>query len=289
MTLDHETHAQTQQGSLRLRPGDAITFVVTNTYKPCFYYNAVSVDDPPAKGDAFLAEIPDDAHFEFPRTTHDSGTAVYEVSATLKDGSECAERAKQLGLKSHEWSVDVETLGWSIGLAGAFAIDKLTDPVFFLEPAANGAVQGFTVGRDSSAEDDTNQDLAIMIHLYNSGWNRARPNASLLHTLLDGVTWAPLSFGVGFKDNARYYLGTSLRFGDAGYLTLGKVFGKVDRLPSGMAVGDFTENGNALATLGARSDNAIFLSLSYKFLSTGLQGKLGGQFGAATPPASPAK
>ena len=173
------------------------------------------------------------------------------------------------------WDVKVVTEGWKLGFSGAYTLSSLTDPVYFLDPAKDeNDMDGFIVRRNSSAEDSTNQDLAVMAHLYHNRKFRIGHSQ---------VSWAPISLGIGFNDSTSYYVGTSFRFGTAMYLTLGGVFGDTPFLPANVSQGDFTMDANSLTTLGERSDTGIFLGFSYKFGDVDLGDKFGSAFKSPIP------
>lgn len=277
--VDQVSGVQSSSGLLEFGVGKKVTFTVKNTAIECFDYNATSVVTPTTGGvvpTALLALTSKSW-----TTVHQRGVTAYKVTVTKKTtpDTRCGNpiTVADIQLQDREWTVPVATLGWTVGVSAAFTIDKLTDPQFALQSATVNGTEGFNVIEDRGARDDTTQGLAIFLHLSNTAWGSKY-----------SVTWAPVSFGIGFNDNTRYYAGTSVQFGEQFFLTVGKVYGKVARLPNGVAIGDFTTNGNALATLGSRSDDAWYLGFSYQFLSTGLDSKLKGMFsgsGTATPPA----
>jgi hypothetical protein len=265
LVFDHASNSQTADDLLEFSPGDKVTFTVNNTIEKCFDYNGSAVikdfTQPPRGSLVELMPAPVTW-----KTTHQRNTTAYKVTVTKKKdaGDDCRNpKAGDVPLMDRTWEVAVSTIGWTVGVSAAFTLDELTDPQYALEPATENGVDGFTIEEDRAARDDTNQGLAMFIHLSNSGWGRDWP-----------VVWAPITFGVGFEDNSQYYLGTSAQFGDTFFLTLGRVFGDRARLPNGLAVGDFTTDANAISTLGTRSDDAWFLGFSYQFLSSGIENKL---------------
>jgi len=110
------------------------------------------------------------------------------------------EACNNFHLPKRDWTVNVTTYGWTVGFAGAFTGDKLTDPVFSLRPgkqvAADGTTaDGFFVERRKGSEDSVKLGAATMIHLFYSDPNKFRLGPSL--------TWAPLTFGLGIGDSSQ--------------------------------------------------------------------------------------
>ncbi len=187
---------------------------------------------------------------------HDKRYVSYRIEVTeFKDGTKTDER---------NWDLPVETLKWQIAFSSAFVANTLTDPVFYLEPGVNpdapGADKnGFYVKENSGAKDKIKLGLAAMVHLYHS---KKFGN--------DTWKWAPVTFGLGFGEGTkmRYYLGTSLKMGDAFFLTTGVVAGQINRLPAQikLATGEnFTRESNILENLHTKTKVGYFLSLSYAF------------------------
>jgi hypothetical protein len=264
VTVNHSTGTVSVKGLLELLPGEQITFTVIETKKACFLYNDVPVtrEAQRAVGTEALrasdvVEWPDD---------HQRDVTKYRIEITSRPGAD-AEACK--GLEPLTKEISVVTLGWEVGLAGAFTVDGLRSPEYFLAPQAGTDPQAYVVTRDRDAEDKYNNDLAIMIHLYNSASFRD-----------SSIAWAPLTFGVGFGDTTRYMVGTSAKFGDAFFLTGGYLIGKVDRLPTGMDEGTVTTDPNAIKSGSQKTDGAWFVGFSYKFLSTGSEDRLKALFGS---------
>lgn len=280
LVFDQASGTQSATGVLEFSPGDTVTFVVHNTIPKCFDYNGVPV----VKTTKSAAPVaPPSVKTVTWSTTHQRDVTAYTVSVTKKaaSGDDCTSpKAGDVSLVDRTWTVPVTTLGWTVGVSAAFTVDRLTDPQFSLKPTTANGTAGYLIEQDRGAQDATTEGLAIFLHLSNTAWSR------------HPIAWAPISFGVGFKDNTRYFAGTSLQFGEPFFLTIGRVFGKQARLPNGLAVGGFTTNANAITTLGSRTSDAWFLAFSYQFLSTGLQTKLQGLFGgsgSSSPPAVGAK
>jgi hypothetical protein len=262
VTINHSNGTVSTQGLLELLPREQIEFVVTETITSCFLYNATAVtEDPAAAGTAQLTAT-DEVRWT---TTHQRGTAKYKIEITRRPNA-AAETCSSLD--PLEKDISVATLGWEIGLAGAFTIDGLQTPEYFLAPQSGTTPQEYVVTRDRGAESELNTDLAILIHLHNTKWARDWP-----------VEWAPVTFGVGFGDSTRYLFGTSAKFGNAFFLTAGYLVGKVNRLPTGIAEGSITTDANALNSKPQKNDSSWFVGFSYQFLSSGASDRLEALFG----------
>ena len=247
--VDHQSGSVQYLGSTEVRKNERFQIVVKNTNVDCFYFNQTVVSD---SSDPEEAAVADTVRFTIP---HDGETDTYRITAALQPGK--TETA--CGLKARSWDISVTTSGWKLGSSGMVTFYDFTNPVYFLAPSTqdlNGmSVDGFIVSEDTAARDDFSAGAAVTAHLFHSR------KGSILNT---DVYWAPLSFGVAVANNdqANYYLGTSLKFGDKWYLTLGSVFGNKDRLPSGTQLGDFVTDANAIATLGSKNSTAVFFGIS---------------------------
>jgi hypothetical protein len=267
ITYDHKSGAQSVGGIAEREVGEEVTLKVVNTNLTCFDYNGAPKFPEPAPAGGLVAKD------QFSLTLYQQRRSTgYTMAITKKDPEPeaCVEVYKTLG--NREWSTDVTTLGWEVAFSGAFTFDGLRDRAYSLDDATVGGVDGFTVARDRDAESQTNQRLALMIHLYNSSWDSRH-----------SISWAPVTFGVSVDDNTRYLLGTSAKFGDKLYVTAGGIVGKIKSLPTGLAEGDFTTDQNAINTLGAKTEVSWFLGFSYGVFGTGAKDELGGLFGKTAP------
>lgn len=265
ITYDHATLSQSVGGIAERAVGDPVELRVINTNLDCFDYNGSPKMLPPAS--AGLTAPKTEFSISLVQQRRSSG---YTMKVTKKKNQPAT--CTGVALVEHEWTTDVETLGWEVAFSGAFAFDGLRDRAYFLEDANVGGVDGFIVNRDRDSESQTNQRPAVMIHLYNSGWKGKR-----------GISWAPITFGFSVDDNSRYMLGTSAKFGEKLYVTAGGVVGKVKVLPVGLVEGGFTTEQNAISTLGTKSEVSWFLSLSYSMFGTGAKDQFAGVFGKTAP------
>ena len=260
--LNHARGFANPSGTIELRKNQHLHVRIEETNADCFTYNAARAT--PAPGiKAMDASHPDTVLFDI---IHDGKTPAYKISVVKRTGADPA----KCTLDNREWQIDVTTLEWSIAFAGGFTFDKLTNPVFELEKArrttgdGDATVEGFRVERSRDAQDSYKLGLAAMMHLYHSDDSVLRVGKeNRVH-----LNWVPLSFGLGVSDQSsvRYFVGTSVRAGDKFFLTGGRVFGSVDRLPNGVQEHHFTTDSAALSTLGSRTDRAWFFALSYSIL-----------------------
>lgn len=264
ITYDHLSGSQSTSGIAELAPGEPVILRVINTDTRCFDYNGAPKPAEPAAADDF-------SQFEI-SLVQQRKSSGYTMAITKKKNAvaECEEIFKSLG--DRQWSTDVDMLGWEVSFSGAFTVDGLSDRSYFLDEGASNGTPGFIVTRSPDAENDTNQRVAFLMHLYNSKWERSR-----------SISWAPVTFGVSIDDKTRYLVGTSMKVGDKFYLTGGAVIGKVQGLPVGLSEGDFTTDQNALATPGTKSETSWFLAFSYSFLGTSSKDHFGSMFAKAAP------
>jgi hypothetical protein len=269
VTIDHKTGVQNPEGLIQVAGGQLFVIRLLNTVPECFDYNFEGVLPPKAQASATERTVPQplkEQNVDF-NINHDPQFGSYKITITAKKlpaESQLKKQCTDLPQQGTTYTVSITTYGWTIGMAGAFTADKLTDSAFSLRAGKNTAGEsGYFVERDKNAEDSVRLGAAAMIHLYHSDPNRF--NSLGLSKI--GLNWAPLSFGLGIENGsqAHYFLGTSLKFGDQAFLTAGCVFGPRKRLPNG--VHDFTTDQNALSTLPTKNGSAFFVGISYTFIS----------------------
>ncbi len=260
ITIDDAKDPAGTVAKIALSKGDKLTIAITHTSEQCYEFNLKSLVSTAELGKLTANQISFSDTVTF-RVIYD-GEVGYKIDARLKPGLH--DQVKKVCEEHHgdrTWYVEVEHESWQLAITGAFTADDLTDPVYFLEATTRTVTDaeggqstenGYVVRRNEAAENRFTLGAAAMVHLF--------------HERLGGETvkWAPVSFGIGVNgdSNARYYLGTSARFGEKLYLTGGLVAGSVARLPANLAVGSFTADPNALGTLGTRTDAGWFLAVS---------------------------
>lgn len=256
--IDHESGATSYSEVLQVAKGDTVRIAVQNTNKGCYSYNLRQLTTPIDGTRAILdgTQNPDTVEFV---DVHNGRTTQYEIKVNKRSDAPDSCRNPPID-KSFEFIVD----GWNLSFTGAATLDELTSPVLFLEPGSmtgtgGQPVDGYFVRRNVGAEDDRSIGFAVMGHLYHTERLQIWKSGQL--------QWAPISFGFGVAENSstQLYLGTSLKFGDRFFLTAGRVWGDVDRLPANLEEGDFTEDPNAISTLGSKNDSDVFVSFSYLF------------------------
>ena len=135
----------------------------------------------------------------------------------------------------------------AIDFSGGFVVSDLTNPRY--------AIRDGAIIRDRNAEDRQSLALAAFASIRSLRFPRAS-----------------LSFGIGIGEgsNAQYYIGPSYRSRDGKwFLTLGAVWGSIDRLPSGEQEGEVPSNDNVITNLSTRIERAGFFAISYSFLGGG--------------------
>jgi hypothetical protein len=159
----------------------------------------------------------------------------------------------QIELKDQTFVIAVKENQWNIDFAGAFTINSLTDPVFYLQSKDENGESTQVVVEDSKAQDSVRLGVGAFIHLYH-----------------DRLPYLAASFGLGVNQGNRvtYYLGPSWRFSGKAALTTGVALGSINRLPAGVTTGSLIADPNALNNLPTRIDEGWFFSISYGFLGS---------------------
>jgi hypothetical protein len=254
VTLDHGSGTMSPNGPIDLRNGELFKIELKNTYPDCFDYNQVAVrEESPDRVEALKQALGPPEIVTW-AVSHRSSIAAYQISAVRRA---CAGVS---GLPpEREWTISVNTHGWDLGMSGAFTIDTVTDPVFFLEKTKKDGEDGFNVRqRDSSAENDVNLSTALQMHLFDT-----KPRT---------LTLVPVSFGIAVSDTfstAKYLVGAGIAFEKKLFATAGVMFSQVARLPNAVGVGDFTTDANALSDLPKRTDTGFFFSVSLNVTTVG--------------------
>jgi hypothetical protein len=252
------SHRLTATGTLpgvALQQGQLLEITIKDTIDDCFTYNTKVLTDTDGSA-GLLSETPDSVTFEI---MYDETFSGYEIEVARRADSDdkgCD------ALAPATWTIPVLS-NWRVAMSGAVTFDQLTEPVYFLEPGSqtqNGQnVVGFFVRRDKDGEDLTRTAAGTMAHLYNTNWGG----------------WVPLTFGVSLAQNPTYLVGTGVRLGQQGHLTIGAAIGPRGVLPSHLREGSFVTDANAINTLGSRNDVAMFVAVSLSFFEKNL-GKLSG-------------
>lgn len=255
-------------------PGDLITVRIENTCLKEFDYELGGIaQNPPSSGTSIGQEILDqacEAGSHFLTEIHNDRFGGYYLKIKKKNNNGVSVKAKvkdkEVMLEDSLYLVSVKSSQWDIAFAGGFTVSDLVDPIY--SSKKNDADQNIIV-RARSAEDDVSLGLSAMVHVF----HQKRPR------------WAA-TFGVatGNSGETSYMAGPSLRFGDQAAFTLGYMWSRVKRLPSGLSVGDLVEDPNTLVDLSSKTKGGMFLSFSYSFLS-GSKAALGKPFkvGAVVP------
>jgi hypothetical protein len=269
-------HGNTDNGQLpgiSVSPGQKIQFRIINTDWRCFKYNAKELKNVVNPAELSLA-IQDPTVFTFSTIIHDEETATYQIDVVRKPDAEIASAAKSAcdasTLANRSWTIPVRTV-WRFAMSGAITGDTLTKPEYFLEKGkapdptdSTKSIDGFFVRKNGAGQDRLRFGMAAMAHLY-------RSQAGLW-----GISWAPISFGVGLQDNeVQYFVGTTLRFGTRAFITGGVTAGPRDRLPNNLAVGKFTTESTALDSLPKKTSQGVFVSIGLSFFEANA-GKLTG-------------
>jgi hypothetical protein len=270
------SHRNTPGGTLpgiNVSSGQTIDFHILNTNWNCFTYNAKELKDVDLNK-ANLVQDVDDTVFDL-SVVHDEETAAYEIDVVRIPDAEIGDaeqitQCQALKLPDRTWTIPVRTY-WRFAMSGAITGDSLTAPNYFLDPAtipdpkdSTKTVNGFYVRKNGAGQDRLRFGMAAMAHLFH-------PSSGKF-----GVSWAPISFGVGLQDSqVQYFLGTTLRFGTRAFITGGVTAGPRDRLPNNLTVGKFTTDSSALDSLPKRTTQGVFISIGLSFLEANA-GKLTG-------------
>jgi hypothetical protein len=271
------SHRNTPGGTLpgiNVSSGQTIDFHILNTNRNCFTYNAKELKEADLNKALMARDVEDETVFDLP-VVHDEETAAYEIDVVRIPDAEIGDsdaitECQALKLPDRTWTIPVRTY-WRFAMSGAITGDSLTKPNYFLEPATiadpkdkTKTVDGFYVRKNGAGQDRIRFGMAAMAHLFHPSPGKF------------GVSWAPISFGLGLQDNeVQYFLGTTLRFGTRAFITGGVTVGPRDRLPNNLTVGKFTAESTALDTLPKKTSQGIFISIGFSFLEANA-GKLTG-------------
>lgn len=267
--FDHARKAWIQPLAEISRDGAPLKIVILNTDPDHIVAVARRVDETPEAQS--LRRLPSCRQVPKVETIFPEGEGRYTLEIDF-DGS-CRGLAS---VPPTEFRVHV--LGWEQAVAGGFVGSDHKDPQFstYTRQAGDQTLT-FVEQEPSDSENDARLGLASFIHLYHEGaerWVRDRnPAWSLLPT--------GFSFGLGIAEQNRttYAVGPSWRFGNKGVLTAGYSWAPVDRLPNGirtcprssmscdanLAIAD----PNRISSLSQRTERALFVSLSYSFITLG--------------------
>lgn len=135
--------------------------------------------------------------------------------------------------------------------SGAFTVSDLTSPKFGLAPGGDSGMNTVIV-RDSSAENEVSLGFAGQINVFPSPESKFGGSVGL---------------GISESSDLSFFIGPTWRVTDRVFVTVGANWGPVDRLPTGMSVGDTVSDPNTLSDLPSKTDVGAFLSVSFEFLS----------------------
>lgn len=269
VVLNHADGSVTPFQTVELSKGDSLSVVIINTQLSCTTYSISSQQS--TTGDTGRSF--DVRTSKSLTIVHDGKASAYLVSATRLSGA-----GSTCTLPDRTWTLPVFTHKWALGFAGAFTVDALTDPVYYLAAGTKDGAAGYYFRENSNAEDSVVLGAAAMVHVYHTKWA----------TWSTDFGWVPLSFGlgVGTTSQTKYFIGTGFRLGDQFFLTLGGAFGSAKRLPDGAVKDGFTTDANALASLPTRRTGAFFTALSFSFLGTSARSALQAPFVSTSNPSS---
>jgi hypothetical protein len=270
--ISHVGGGQVPGGTIHKQRGERVRVEIQDTETDCYSFNFRVVEET-------REEAASDTEFDFNETVPFEVTfwgepLEIEIEAIrINDDAACNRGGeRKAGGALPPWKVRVTTDGWDIFFSGAFTADKLNNPVFTLvpedrdldnDPNHTKETSGFVVTEREDREDSFRLAAAAMVHVIHTNPNRL--------SAFD-INWVPLSFGLGVGDNsqARYFLGTGIRFGEKFFLTAGGVIGPVTRLPNKVSLGDFTTDAAVLNDpLPTRNKTAFFIGVSYSFAGVG--------------------
>lgn len=263
VTINHLTGLSTPSGVIKLKRDELLTVQIVATKIACFQFNEKTVEPPPPTGARTPSAGAPPPEVVTMSIIHDGLPHNYIIEASFRPGVTSCDL-----LAPKSWTITAQTDNWTLAFAGGFTGDRLTDPVFSLDPGkdpADSSKSGFFIRRFRTQQSFMTLGAAAMVHLYHSD-----PNALTVRHLRK-INWVPISFGLGVNNQSdtRYFLGTGIRFDTKLFLVGGVVVGSVARLPNGLSEDGFTTNANALSTLGKQTTAQFFLALSYAFIETG--------------------
>lgn len=242
-------------------PGQTIEVDIENTCPEKFSYATVKIPGEPIAADetpTATCQKPGSKKISIVHSEEFGGYIIRiqkdgtdPVTVKLGDGEPVA-------LDDVDLVVSVASTSWDYEISGGFIGSGLTSQKWGLvervpEGATDGVEKSFLI-EDKDAEDSAKLGAAAMINVFHRSWPHIGP-----------------TFGLGLTSSSEtsYLLGISYRFADVAAVTVGRLWGSVDRLPPGT---DITQpvDPNILSSLGTKVDDAWFIGLSFKFLNPGL-------------------
>ncbi len=156
-------------------------------------------------------------------------------------------------LKEKEWILSTRLTGWRTDIQVGLAGSGLVSPEFFLDTGEDGVKR---VRQDREAEDDVAFGFASFATVYRDNWRGTG-----------------LSLGLGLNENdLSVMIGPTVRLGNRAAITAGYSWGRVNRLPTGVSVGDAFEQDNLTLQKATRGD--WFFSISIRGFTDAFQKKL---------------
>lgn len=258
-TLSHSNTAAGDLSAFGLKHGQVLVVEIEDTDPTCFTYNGLGVS-----GGAVAAAAGGTRKIKL---AYDESFNGFEILVKKKNPlpAVCATTP----LTDIRWVIPILS-AWRVAMSGAVTFDKLTNPVYYLDPSkqtvGTTTTDGFIVREKADDEDVVRTSAGAMAHLYN----------------VNHRGWIPLTFGVSLTENPTYLVGTGMRLGNQGQLSIGAAIGPREHLPSQLRVGSFVTDANAISTLGSRTDVELFFSVSLAFFEKNL-GKISGIIKPAAP------
>lgn len=254
VSFDHLKTNASQHYTISVRRGEPIVVCISQTALAGFSYSIAGVVKAvQAASPTGLVSL-DDLGTRRLSTIHDDKYGGYLVAIKRKaPGAVTVAKSEDSTVELNDVMLVIaaETQKFQYEFAGAFTVSNLVDPQFAIESRpVDGQDTSFVV-RDEDAEDTSRLGLGAFIHVFH-----------------DRLPWLAATFGIGIADTTRttYFLGPTLRLGQAMALTAGPVWGSVTRLPSGIKVDTPAKDANVLTDLPLRTKRGWFFGLSYTFL-----------------------
>ncbi len=242
VSFDHKaTPNNSTTELLSVAAGEKIEVTVTNTNTVLFECSVTGIEIVRQPNPRAVLET--DTTVCKKEISHDSRFGGYFVKVQPKAAAK-AEAIEASGLEARTWILFVDETGWRTDILVGVVGSGLTSPKFFLDTGDDDVKRVF---EDPDAEDDLAFGFASFATVYHDeifkGWG--------------------LSLGLGINDNDLSVLfGPSYRLGKRATLTAGYSWGPVDRLPTGLAVGDVFEQDNLSLESATRGD--WFFSVSIR-------------------------
>ena len=216
--------------------GYIVDVILKSDPKPCGIYTEVGATTPANPQPANVVRVTSNGE-----VSYEAGSKKYTM--------------EEAHLIAAHFFIAVTTDEWNYSISGGFAFSAPGDRHYFLAPK-EGSDKVKIVTRDKNNEADAIATAGAFVHLFRS--------TGFFHTV------AP-TFGISVETDEKvsYFGGLGWRLGRVATLMGGVSLNQITALPSGVAEGSETENGELLASPPTVSKIRFMVGISFAFLPSG--------------------